>query len=188
MTVVQLSLVILRLSSAPEVPGPAEARARILAATIVKAAEKHGVDPLELAAIQHHESNGNPHVIGRHGEVSRWQFLPATARLAGYEVHNLRMLIQDPIAADIAAWYLAHVTAICAAHGHTEPSARLRKYKGLPCHARKPGPYATAILTDIARVTAEPLTVPEAIADHHRRLAAEPRPVTADRTHPKGTP
>ena len=173
MTAATLAIALLRLQGVAIEPGPAEVRARILAATILGAATKHGVSAIELATIQHHESNGNPYVIGRHGEVSRWQLLPATARLAGYEVHSLRALMQDPIAADIAAWYLAHVRDVCAKRGIKDPASYLSKYRGDRCRSSA---YSKAILADIARVTAEPLTVPEAIADHYRKLDAHPRP------------
>src|SRR6185369_7875545 len=137
-----------------------QARARILAATIQLAACRHGVDPILLAAVAVNESNLDPNRIGDLGERGRWQMLPATARELGF-IGSDEALARDPINANLAAAWLAHVKAVCAKHGHRSEAAYVNAYRGAGCRRITgrswPTAYARRIigLAGMAREVAE---------------------------------
>jgi soluble lytic murein transglycosylase-like protein len=118
------------------------ARARLLASSIQLAACRHRVDAVLLASIAAHESNFDRSRVGKLGERGRWQLMPATARHLGF-IGNDAALAQDPINADLAAAWLAHVRAACATHGHTAEVAYVSKYRGDRCRSSA---YSRAIV------------------------------------------
>jgi soluble lytic murein transglycosylase-like protein len=180
MTTLALALAILRMSGSPLTPGRPEAEARILAATILRAATAHDVPPLILAAIAANESRFDRHRIGTSGERGRWQIMPSTGHLAGYHVSR-EALANDPINADVAAWWLAHVRDVCARRGVTSPHAWLSKYSGL--HRCAPSAYSRAVMRFVEQLPGPGADgPPPALAAYWERIGVLP-PAPARRTN-----
>lgn len=172
MTAAQLAILLLRLAGSPVEPGPAETRARILAPVIIREATARGLDPVLVAAVAWHESRLDRNARGLAGELGYMQLKRGTRATKGYDNLSDAGLMNPGLNFYLGARHLAHVRDVCLGkRGVRAPLSWLSVYKGLRC---KPSRYSRAILADIARVTAAPPTVPESLADHYRKLNAEP--------------
>lgn len=189
MTTAALTLALLNMGH----PGAATAdfaRARILAVTISAAARAHGIDPVILAAVAAHETAFHRDRVGKRGERGRWQVMPATAHLAGYSV-SPEALANDPINADVAAWWLAHVRGVCSRHGHRTnlDAAALNAYRGAGCRTPngRPSRYARQIL-DLAGMARAPADArpSAALVEYWTRINEHATATIA--TKPRGVP
>lgn len=145
MTTTALIAVILRLQSLPVTHGPAEVRARLLAATIAEEAERFDLPPELVAAVAAHESMFRRDAIGARGEQGLMQLKRGTVATRGYDHLSDAGLRQPRINIHLGARHLSRVRALC---GNTPPVAWLSVYSGRKRCA--PSPYSRAILRLLA--------------------------------------
>lgn len=100
---------------------------------IRRAAERHGVDALLVAAIVEVESSFDPCAISHRGAVGLMQVMPATAGLTEYD------LLADPrVNVELGTGYLRHLLKIydgdleLALAAYNAGPANVRRYGGLP--------------------------------------------------------
>ena len=146
MTTAALILAILRLQGL-HAPGPAEVRARLLAATINVEAARYDLDPLLLVAVAAHESMFRRDAVGALGELGYYQIKRNTIATRGFDHLSDAGLMQPRINVHLGARHLAHVRRLC---GNAPPIAWLSVYSGRSkC---RPSPYSRAILRLMADV------------------------------------
>jgi len=146
MTTLALAALILRLQGLPVAPGPAEVRARILAATIASEAARYDLPAEIVAAVAMHESGFRRDAIGARGEAGYMQLLRGTLATAGYDHVSDAGLMNPRLNFHLGARHLAHVRRLC---GNAPPVAWLSVYSGRR-HCR-PSPYSRAVLKLLER-------------------------------------
>lgn len=145
MTTFAIAALILRLQGLPVAAGPAEVRARLLAATIVEEAARFDLPPELLAAVAAHESMFRRDAVGKLGELGFFQLKRRTIATLGYEHLSDAGLMQPRINVHLGARHLARVRAIC---GNAPPIAWLSVYSGR--RKCRPSPYSRAVLRLLA--------------------------------------
>lgn len=141
MTTAALVALILRLQGL-HAPGPAEVRARLLAATIATEAARYDLDPLLLAATIQHESGFRQDATGALGEIGYLQIKRGTLATRGFDHLSDVGLRQPRINIHLGARHMDRVRSIC---GATSPPLHwLSVYSGR--HKCRPSPYSRAIL------------------------------------------
>jgi|GEM_PF-4135774 len=147
MTTTALVLAILRLQGL-HAPGPAEVRARLLAATIAVEAARYDLDPLLLVAVAAHESMFRRDAVGALGELGIFQIKRNTLATRGFDHLSDAGLMQPRINVHLGARHLAHVRRLC---GNAPPIAWLSVYAGF--RRCRPSPYSRAILRLLSEST-----------------------------------
>ncbi|MCB0347839.1 MAG: lytic transglycosylase domain-containing protein [Bdellovibrionales bacterium] len=92
-------------------PKKYKSHTRALAATIVKEANKYGMDPLFLVSVIRHESTFNPDAIGLVGEIGLMQIRPSTAEWLNKKYKIVKKVnLKDPSNnVIIGAFYFNHL-------------------------------------------------------------------------------
>jgi len=112
LTTAALVALILRLQGL-HAPGPAEVRARLLAATIATEAIRYDLPPDLIAAVIAHESAFRQDATGTLGEVGLLQLKRGTLATRGFDHLSDVGLRQPRINIHLGARHMAHVRELC---------------------------------------------------------------------------